>query len=69
MVQVRTAPVANDTTSTAPCSTTPLRWMATASLLPPGLTAMPSAYSPGGSAAAASAVSWADLPSALTRSQ
>ncbi len=69
MVQVRAAPVASDTTSTAPCSSTPLRWMATASLLPPGLTAMPSAYSPGGSGAAFSAVSRADRPSALTRSQ
>lgn len=68
MVQVRAAPVASDTTSTAPrCP--PLRWMATASLLPSGLTAMPPAYSPGGSGAAFSAVSRAEWPPSVTRSR
>ena len=43
--------------------------MATASLFPFGLTAMPSAVAPAGSGAAFSAVSRAGPPSPLTRSQ
>jgi hypothetical protein len=68
VVQVRVAPVASDITSTVPCCA-PLSCTATASLRPPGLTAMPSAYSPGGSGAAFSAVSRAERPPSVTRSR
>ena len=68
VVQIRVAPVASDTTSTVPCCA-PLPWTATASLRPSGLTAMPSAYSPGGSGAAFSLVSRADRPPSATCSR